>query len=128
MLFKELNPPRLFEVGNTVKFHIKDCGSLSLEDDEQITFLTKSGCEYDVAKKNWGFYATPSLNGRLKDFHLRAVLIVNKITRRFFMLLVEEGKETEFEDYCNQEKLEVVLWLDSSEACEKLYSHSKKIK
>ena len=128
MLFNELNPPRLFEVGNTVKFNIKDCGSVSLEEDEQITFLTKSGGEYDVAKKKWGFYATPSLNGRLVDFNLRAVIIVNIITRRFFILLVEEGQEKEFEDYCIQEKLEVVLWLDSSEACEKFYSQIKNLK
>ena len=128
MLFNELNPPRLFEVGNTAKFNIKDCGSVSLEENEQITFLTKSGGEYDVAKKKWGFYATPSLNGRLADFNLRAVIIVNIITRRFFILLVEKGQEKEFEDYCIQEKLEVVLWLDSSDACEKFYSQIKKLK
>ncbi len=122
MLFKENTPPRLFEVGNAKKFNIKDCGLMKLEDDEQITFITNEGAEYDVAKKNWGFYATPSLNGRLESFNLRSVLIVNKITRRFFLLLVERGKEEIFEDYCTQESLEIVVWLDNNENCEKLYS------
>ena len=126
MLFKENTPPRLFEVGNAKKFNIKDCGLMRLEDDEQITFITNEGAEYDVAKKNWGFYATPSLNGRLESFNLRSVIIVNKITRRFFLLLIERGKEESFKNYCNQESLEVVIWLDNSENCEKLYSKLKK--
>jgi hypothetical protein len=53
--------------------------------------VTKSGAEYDVAAKDWGFYATPSLNGRLQQFGLRGVLIRNRGTGRYFVLLVEPG-------------------------------------
>ena len=68
------NPPRSYEVGRTVKLQMKDCGTIRLEPDEQLTFTTEAGAEYDLARKDWGFYATPSLNGRLQQFGLRAVL------------------------------------------------------
>jgi hypothetical protein len=108
------NPPRTFEVGNTIRFTMKDCGSVRLEPDEQLTFTTESGAEYDLARKNWGFYATPSLNARLLQFGLRAVLVKNPIGR-FFVLLVERGKDAEFNEYVRVERLETVCWLDSTE-------------
>ena len=83
------DPPRTFMVGQGVE--IKDCGRVSLDADEQLTFVTESGAEYDVARKDWGFYASPSLNGRLKQFGLRGVLIQNKESKRYFLLLVEKG-------------------------------------
>ncbi len=116
MKFDAKIPPRSFIVGNDVRFEMKDCGSLALEPDEQVTFTTKSGAEYDVARKDWGFYATPSLNGRLTSFGLRGVLIRNTITSRYFVLLVEKGLESDFEAYLQQERCEVITWLDSSEA------------
>ena len=120
MKFAPNNPPRRFSVGNAVKFDMKDCGTLSLEPDEQVTLTTEGGAEYDVARKDWGFYATPSLNGRLEQFGLRGVLIKNRGTGRFFVLLVEKGKEPSFDAYCWQENLAVISWLDSSAALEAL--------
>ena len=83
MKFVEKSPPRRFTVGSAVKFEMRDCGTLALAPDEQVTLLTESGAEYDVARKDWGFYATPSLNGRLESFGLRGVLIRNTPTGRF---------------------------------------------
>lgn len=120
MKFEPKNPPRRFPVGNALKFDMKDCGTLTLEPDEQITLMTPSGAEFDVARKDWGFYATPSLNGRLMQFGLRAVLIKNRGTGRYFVLLVEQGHEDAFDAYCNQENLVVIAWLDTSEALEAL--------
>src|SRR5438105_15753607 len=71
------DPPRAFQVGRTEKIWIRDCAHISLEPDEQVTFLTGEGAEYDVARKDWGFYATPSLNSRLARFGLRGVLVRN---------------------------------------------------
>lgn len=118
MKFEPKQPPRLFQVGNSVKFDMKDCGSIELDHDEQLTFVTPTGAEYDVARKDWGFYATPSLNGRLEQFGLRAVLIRNRNTSRYFLLLVEAGKEELFDAYCEQENLSIVTWLDTTVACE----------
>ena len=67
-----------------------------------------------MTRKDWGFYATPSLNARLVDFRLHAVLVRNKIDR-YFVLLVEEGKEPQFQRYLDLEELEVVTWLDDAE-------------
>lgn len=120
MKFSPKNPPRRFTVGNAVKFDMKDCGTLALEPDEQVTFTTEGGAEYDVARKDWGFYATPSLNGRLEQFGLRGVLIKNRGTARYFVLLVERGREKAFDAYCEQENLAVIAWLDSAAALDAL--------
>jgi len=120
MKFDELNPPRVFTVGNSVRFDMRDCGRVALQPDEQVTFTTESGGELDVARKDWGFYATPSLNGRLKDFGLRAVLVRNTLTDRYYVLVVERGKEAAFDAYLVQESCEVVYWLDTTEALEAL--------
>ena len=108
------NPPRSYEVGRTVKLQMKDCGTIHLEPDEQLTFTTEAGAEYDLARKDWGFYATPSLNGRLQQFGLRAVLVRNMIGR-FFVLLVENGKEALFDRYVEVEELRIIAWLDNAE-------------
>lgn len=120
MKFEPKQPPRLFKVGNSVKFDMQDCGVLRLEPDEQVTLVTESGAEYDVARKDWGFYATPSLNGRLEQFGLRGVLIKNRGTGRYFILLVERGREAQFDAYCEQENLAVIDWLDSGDALDAL--------
>ena len=115
MKFDEKNPPRVYEVGFGETIQMHDCGELRLEPDEQITLTTEAGAEYDVARKDWGFYATPSLNSRLEGFGLRGVLVKNRLDR-FFVLLVERGKEDAFERYLGIEELELITWLDSSEA------------
>lgn len=120
MKFAPKDPPRRFPVGNATPFDMKDCGSLALEPDEQVTLTTPAGGEYDVARKDWGFYATPSLNGRLPQFGLRGVLIRNRLTGRYFVFLVERGREESFETYCTEESLETISWLDSDEALDGL--------
>lgn len=120
MKFEEKSPPRRFPVGNAVKFEVSDCGTLALAADEQVTFVTESGAEYDVVRKDWGFYATPSLNGRLESFGLRTVLIRNTLTGRYFVFLVERGREEAFAAYMVQESLEVVAWLDNTAALDAL--------
>ena len=108
------DPPRVYDVGRTVIVQMRDCGTVHLAPDEQLTFKTESGAEYDLARKDWGFYATPSLNGRLQQFGLRAVMVKNLIGR-FFVLLVEAGKEPLFEKYVAVEELQVIAWLDKTE-------------
>jgi hypothetical protein len=122
MKFEPKDPPRKYPVGNTIKFEIADCGTMHLAPDEQITIVTEKGGELDVTRKSWGFYATPSLNGRLSDFGLRGVLIRNTITGRYFVLLVENGQEMGFEAYIEQERLEIVSWLDSTQSLDALRS------
>lgn len=117
MIFSEKQPPRVFEAGRGTKVRMKDCGDVKLEPNEQLTFTTELGAEYDVARKEWGFYATPSLNGRLISFGLRTVLVKNFLNK-FYILLVEKGSEHAFYKYLNLEELEIVSWLDTDSALE----------
>ncbi len=116
MRYFPIVPPRTFEAGFAEhRVELSDCAHLELAPDEQVTFLTERGAEYDVCRKAWGYYATPSLNGRLASFGLRAVLVRNR-EDRFFVLLVETGKDEELAEYARIEQLKVVCWLDSTEA------------
>ncbi len=119
MRYTPIEPPRTFEVGVDGGIEMKDCARIELAPDEQVTFVTASGAEYDVARKDFGFYATPSLNGRLRDFGLRAVLVRNGIGR-YFVLLVERDREGSFQRYLEHEQQTLVRWLDSGETLSSL--------
>ncbi len=114
MKVREKTPPRSFTVGVNKDITIKDCAEIALAPDEQVTFVTESGGEYDVARKDWGFYATPSLNGRLPQFGLRAAL-VKSAQDKIYIVLVERGKEALFDTYLNDEKLSLVRYFDSAD-------------
>ncbi|WP_204106214.1 MULTISPECIES: hypothetical protein [Spirulina sp. CCY15215] len=119
MKFTPIDPPRVFEVGFGEIIPMKDCARVALDPDEQVTFVTESGGEYDLARKSWGFYATPSLNGRLEKFNLRGVLVKNRLDR-YFVLLVERGKEDLFQRYLEIESLAIVCWLDNTDRLKQL--------
>ena len=124
MKIKPTEPPRAFEVGLHSKITIKDCGRIELDANEQITFLTPTGAEYDLVRKSWGFYATPSLNGRLANSGFRAALVKSP-TERYYIFLMEKGKEKDFQRYLDDEKHTVVSWLDSTPDLSKLEDRLK---
>lgn len=109
------DPPRPFAVGRGEPIQLQDCGRIELAPDEQVTFVTESGAEYDLARKSWGFYATPSLNGRLERFGLRGVLVKSP-PGKYYVMLVERGRERDFQRYLDVEGHRVVCWLDSDAA------------
>lgn len=114
------DPPRAYRTGRAEDVVIRDVGRLSLDADEQVTLTTESGGEYDVARKEWGFYATPSLNARLPSFGL-APVVVRNVQDRYFVLLVERGHEAAFEAYVRSERLTVVARLDSDADLERVF-------
>ncbi len=111
MNLKEQNPPRKFRVGLKNQFEISDCGCIRLNSDEQVTFMTERGREYDVTAKPWGFYATPSVNGRLKRFGFKTALVRNS-KGQYYVMIVEPEKIDAFNEYIKEEKQTVVEWLD----------------
>jgi hypothetical protein len=114
------NPVRHFEVGwFKHKTVMSDCGAITLAPEEIITFVTESGTEYDLARKSWGYYATPSLGDRLYNFKLRAVMTVNHLGK-YSIQLVEKGCEDRFFKYLREEQMTVVTWLDSNGKLNKL--------
>ena len=114
MKFVKTDPPRVFKVGLDKSIEISDCGKMHLEQDEQITFISPSGKEHDFVAKSWGFYATPSLNGRLKNFNLKTALIKNSFNQ-FFIVVVDPNHINKFNEYLKVEKQTVVEWLDEKE-------------
>ena len=98
---------RKFLVGKKKNIQIKDCAEINLRSNEQVTFTGKNKFEYDVTKKNWGYYISPSLK-----FGLKCALIKNKNTQRLFVTLVEKSKFLEFKKYLKKENLELLIWLD----------------
>lgn len=103
-------PPRRFPVGRS-QTEMSDCGEIHLADDELVTFVTASGKRYDVTAKDWGFYATPSVNGRLRDEGFRTALVRNSAGRHYVML-VEADRLNDFHAYLARDDQHVVEWLD----------------
>ena len=111
MKLNELNPPRKFNVGTNKQICIEHCADIFLKENEQVTFVDENGSEYDVAKKDWGYYATPSLNSRLVNQGFKTALVKNSYGQ-FYVMIVSKEKLKEFEDYLNSEDNHVVEWLD----------------
>ena len=104
----ELNKTgREFSVNGII---IKEVAKVKLEDNEMITFV-KDNKEYDFVAKDWGYYATASINGRLKNFGYKTALVKNP-QGRLYMNVVDEDKLEQFYKYLEKEKSEVVEWLD----------------
>jgi SAM-dependent methyltransferase len=115
MKITEQVPPRVFQTGRARPIALHDCARIHLDADEQVTFVTDAGAEYDVTRKAWGFYATPSLNGRLRQFGLRAALVKNFIGK-FYVFLVEAGQEDACRAYLASEDNTLVRWLDNDDS------------
>jgi len=109
MKIDRLDPPRAFSVKGVTITHTAD---IQLADDEMVTFKTASGAEFDVAAKDWGFYATPSTNGRLKTHGFRSALCRNELSGMRYVLLVEAAKIDAFDAYCREQNMVVDIWLD----------------
>lgn len=105
--------PRPFAVGKDQSITLHDMGSIQLGPDEQVTFVTEDGREYDLCRKAWGYYATPSLNDRLKRFGFKTALVKNAKGQGFIML-VEENKIDLFFEYLRNEDNFLVAWLDET--------------
>ena len=115
-----LKKSREYEVGIKSKTIIKDVGKINLDSDEQITFVDSSDNEYDLAKKNWGYYATPSINKRLKKFNYKTALVKNNETDLFYIMIVYDKKINEFNKYISADSMEIVCWLDENKSLSKI--------
>ncbi|WP_417520140.1 hypothetical protein [Minwuia sp.] len=103
------SPPRVFRPAPGVA--ISDCGDLELAPDEQVTMVTRSGKRMDVAAKDFGFYATPSVNGRLRNEGFKTALVRNRIGQ-IYIMVVDVDRRGDFDRYCNSEQQTVLEWLD----------------
>jgi hypothetical protein len=105
------NNPREFKVGLDKSIILKDCADIELNSNEQVTFKTNAGAEYDVCRKEWGYYATPSMNDRLKHFGFKTALVKN-VKGQLYIMIVEKDKVELFYQYLDSEKNSVLQWFD----------------
>ena len=103
--------PRRFSVGKA-DVELSHVANISLGPDEMVTFLSTGHREYDLVAKDWGYYATPSVGKRLREFGLRAALMRNVDTRHVFVVLVFDDQIDVWESYMRAERQELVMWLD----------------
>jgi SAM-dependent methyltransferase len=106
-----LDVPRVFVPGADKSQVIKDWGKIFLSSDEMVSFITASGKEYDLCAKSWGFYATPSINARLKEKGFKTALVKNSQGHLYVMLVEQEQLEA-FAGFLKRENEAVVEWLD----------------
>jgi len=111
MKFHRNDPPRVYEVGTNRTIAISDIGDIHLAPNEQVTFVTDSGMRHDFTRKDWGFYATPSINGRLANEGFKTALVQNR-SGRIYLMVVEPAKMAAFKDYCKVGEQTVLQWLD----------------
>ena len=104
------NPPRRFAVGDG-SIRIADCGDITLGPDEQVSFVTRAGKRHDFAAKDWGFYATPSVNGRLKREGFKTALVRNPLGQ-VYVMVVDGARLEAFRAYCRDQDQTVLEWLD----------------
>ena len=110
MRIKIYKKKREFAVGINKKITLKDVGRIFLKPNEQITFVTKNGSKHDVTRKKWGFYATQSVNSRLKK-NFKTAIVINRL-KRVYIMLVERKYLNEFKKYCKIENQKILFWLD----------------
>jgi hypothetical protein len=109
MKIKKIN--RRFVVGEKKDIKMKHLFNIYLNPNEQVTFVSKKNREYDFVKKDWGYYATQSINSRLKKFKFLTCLVKNVITKRKFVLVVYKEKISLFKKYLKKESLKILKWL-----------------
>lgn len=100
---------RKFKVGIN-NIILTEAAKISLKQNEIVTFVNGK-TEYDIVKKGWGFYATPSINSRLLKFNLRTCIIKSTVTKNSFIVLVQKDKEKKFRKYLKNEKCKIVKWM-----------------
>lgn len=104
MKFIKKKKSRKFKVNNRI--FLKDCGKIYLNSDEQVTFV-RNKSEYEIVKKDWGYYATPSINNRLKNFNFRSFITQN-LRNFIYINIVHKENFKSFKQYLKDEKMTIV--------------------
>ena len=104
-------PPRRFSAYTTSHTEITERGKIYLDPHELVTFVDSTGKEYDVTAMPWGFYATPSVNSRLRIQGFKTAIVKNQ-QGKIFVMIVDAERMQEFEAYLKTEREEILEWLD----------------
>ena len=92
-------------MGKKENIKIYEKAKIELNQNEQISFIDKNGCDiYEICKKTWGFYLSPSINKRLKNYNHKIYLTKDKFNKVFIMA-VSLNQIKKFKFYCKSENL-----------------------
>ena len=100
---------RVFKPNKNSKIEITDCGKIYLKNNEQVTFIFNKK-NYDFCQKNWGFYASSSINSRLKKEGFKLGLFKNKNDRRY-IYAVDTSKIKTFKSFLKKTNHTLISWL-----------------
>ena len=76
-----------------------------------LSFVNSEGKEYDIVAKEWGFYATPSINGRLINQGYKTALVKNSYGK-YYIMVVDIDKLRIFKNYLTKDNQTLIEWLD----------------
>ena len=108
MQIKKIIPKRKYTCGKNV--HLEHVADIVLGDNEVVTFKQDNNKEYDIVRKEWGYYATPSINKRLKRNGYKAAFMENKYGDNF-IVIVEVNKIRLWENYNKEEEQTFIKWI-----------------
>lgn len=104
-------PIRTFQPKKDKALTFTDVGEIKMENDNQVSLVSGKHKSHDFAAKNWGFYVTPSINGRLKNEGFKTALVKSD-SGKVFLNFVDSDKIDDFLDYCQENNKVLVEWLD----------------
>lgn len=108
---KVIKKKRKFVVGKKRDITLVDVGHIFLNNNENITLKSSKKKEYDICKKNWGYYGAPSLNKRLTKFGFLGALTKNTIYKTYGLMIVEKNKKKLFLKYLKNQDMILICWL-----------------
>ena len=116
MLFTERIPPRVFSASSDESEATRDCGTLALSANEQVTFAESvSGADHtDVTRKEWGYYLTRSCNDYQARNGWRTAIIRNGAGRTYVVMVALE-EMAGFDRFLVDTDHSVALWVDELE-------------
>ena len=91
-------PVRNFVVGENADIEISDVGSVMLVANELLCITNEMNETHEIVCKEWGFYATASIDKRLFKNGFLTALVTNKHSDEFIML-VSKSKLSFFQKY-----------------------------
>ena len=108
MKIKKKNRKFKTGINDIIITHVAD---LKLANNELITIKVNKKTEYDITRKNWGFYSTPSINKRLLKYRFDSAITHNPNFGTYFMMIVEKNKKKEFIKYLKSQNMVLITWL-----------------
>ena len=83
---------------------------MKIKKNKKIRKFSIKKQEYDLCKKEWGFYATPSINSRLKNNNFTTLIVQGKKFGKFYIHIVDKKKINVHKKYLKSEKLKIIKW------------------